>query len=90
MWSPLVKGLAHGVIAESGARGIHDPETGGAATSYRTKAAAEAQGKQFLKDLNVSSIAQLRNVSMKALLKFDSLSDTIYENTRFENLSAFM
>lgn len=24
MWSPLIKGRAHGVIAESGARGPHD------------------------------------------------------------------
>lgn len=91
MWSPLVKGLAHGVIAESGARGPHDPVTGSAATSYRSKAAAESQGKQFVKDLNASSIAQLRKVPMKTLLKYDSLSDTIFDGTQFENLtSAFM
>lgn len=44
MWSPLAKGLAAGIIAESGARGPHDPMTGTVATSYRTKKAAEAQG----------------------------------------------
>lgn len=91
MWSPLVKGLAHGVIAESGARGPHDPVTGSAATSYRSKEAAESHGVRFLEELNVSSIAQLRNVSMETLLEYDSLSDTIFENTQFENLtSAFM
>ncbi|KAJ5602130.1 hypothetical protein N7510_011664 [Penicillium lagena] len=87
MYSPLVKGLSSGIISESGARGIHDPMTGTVATSYRTKAAAEAQGVRFLKNLNVSSIAELRNVSMDALLEYDSLSDTIWEGTPFANLS---
>lgn len=91
MWSPLAKGLVQGVIAESGARGPHDPITGSAATSYRSKAAAESQGESFVKKLNVSSIAQLRNVPMKTLLEYDSLSDTIFDGTRFENLtSSFM
>ena len=91
MWSPLAKGLVQGVIAESGVRGPHDPITGSAATSYRSKAAAESQGESFVKKLNVSSIAQLRNVPMKTLLEYDSLSDTIFDGTRFENLaSSFM
>lgn len=91
MWSPLVKGLVHGVIAESGALGPQDPVTGGAATSYRTKTAAEAQGVRFLKTMNVSSIAQLRNASMESLLKYDSLMDNVYDNTQFENVtSAYM
>ncbi|KAJ6006883.1 hypothetical protein N7451_004827 [Penicillium sp. IBT 35674x] len=87
MWSPLAKGLAEGIISESGARGTHDPMTGTAATSYRTRAAAEAQGINFLKEMNVSSIAELRNVSMDALLEYDSLSDTIFEGTPFNNIS---
>ncbi|KAJ5629167.1 hypothetical protein N7528_002824 [Penicillium herquei] len=92
MWSPLVKGLAQGVIAESGARGPHDPVTGSAATSYRTKGAAERQGVRFLKTMNVTSIDELRNVSMQALLEYDSLDDTTFVNTQFENLTsgAFM
>lgn len=91
MWSPLVKGLVQGVIAESGALGPQDPATGSAATSYRTKAAAEAQGVRFLKTMNTSSISQLRNASMESLLKYDSLMDTVFDNTQFENLtSAFM
>lgn len=87
IYSPLAKDLAQGVIAESGARGVHDPMTGSAATSYRTKDAAEKQGARFLKQMNVSSIAELRNGSTAAILKYDSLSDTIFENTPFANLS---
>ncbi|KAJ5740493.1 hypothetical protein N7493_000365 [Penicillium malachiteum] len=92
MWSPLVKGLAQGVIAESGARGPHDPVTGSAVTSYRTKGAAERQGVRFLKTMNVSSIDELRNVPMQTLLEYDSLDDTTFANTQFENLTsgAFM
>lgn len=88
MWSPLAKGLAEGIISESGARGTHDPMTGTDATSYRTKVAAEAQGVNFLRQMNVSSIAELRNASMETLLGFDSLSDTIWEDTPLANLSA--
>ncbi|CRL26859.1 Acetylcholinesterase, insect [Penicillium camemberti] len=87
MWSPLAEGLAEGIISESGARGTHDPMTGTVATSYRTKTAAEKQGVAFLKEMNVTSISQLRNVSMEALLEYDSLSDTIWEGTPFGNLS---
>lgn len=91
MWSPLSKGLINGVIAESGARGPHDPVTGSAATSYRTKAAAEAAGVETLSLLNISSIAELRNVSMETLLDLGHNSDTIFEGTQFENFtSAFM
>ncbi|PYH88886.1 carboxylesterase [Aspergillus ellipticus CBS 707.79] len=90
MWSPLNDGLVAGVIAESGARGPQDPMTGSAATSHRTKAAAEAQGVEFLKELNVSSIADLRTkVSMDTLLDYDSLSDTTFDDTQFANLSAY-
>ncbi|PYH79231.1 carboxylesterase [Aspergillus uvarum CBS 121591] len=89
MWSPLNKGLVAGVIAESGARGPHDPMTGSAATSYRTKAAAEAQGVEFLKELNVTSLAAARKVPTETLIGYDSLSDTIFEGTQFQNLSSF-
>ncbi|BCS30170.1 carboxylesterase/lipase family protein [Aspergillus puulaauensis] len=91
MWSPLAAGLAAGIIAESGARGPHDPMTGTVATSYRTKKAAEAHGVSFLKTMGKSSIAELRNASMESLLEYDMLSDTIWEGTPFENLTdAFM
>ncbi|KAJ5298094.1 Carboxylesterase type B [Penicillium antarcticum] len=79
MWSPLAKGLAARIISESGARGTHDTMTRTDATSCRAKAAAEKQGVEFLKEMNVASLAQLRNVSTEALLEYDSLSDTIWE-----------
>ncbi|KAK7394017.1 hypothetical protein QQX98_013195 [Neonectria punicea] len=87
MYSPLTKGLVHGVIAESGARGPHDPLTGSLATSYRTKEAAEAGGVSFLKDLNVSSIAQLRAMPKDTLVNAGMTSDTTFEGTRFENVT---
>lgn len=86
MWSPLSRNLIHGVIAESGARGTHDPMTGSAATSWRSKAAAEAFGVTFLTTMNVSTIAELRSVSTDALNQQGSVSDTIFEGTVFENV----
>ncbi|TGO10626.1 hypothetical protein BTUL_0129g00080 [Botrytis tulipae] len=45
---PLTDGMIVGCIPESGARGIHDPETYTLATSHRDKNAAEAAGVEFL------------------------------------------
>lgn len=90
MYSPLVKDQIVGAIAESGARGPHDPETYTLATSYRQKAAAEAYGVTFLAEMNVSTIAELRNVSTEALLTYDSASDTVIVGTAFQNVSGFM
>lgn len=87
MWSPLTKGLVHGVIPESGALGPQNPATAGAATSYRTKAAAEASGVEFLKSMNVTSIEELRNVSTQALVDMGNESDTVFEGTAFENVT---
>jgi carboxylesterase 2 len=86
MWSPLSKGLVHGVIAESGARGPHGPATGSAATSYRTKAAAEADIIAILAKLNVTSISELRNVSWLTLLEYGNEADTTFSDTQFANL----
>ncbi|KAK8224510.1 alpha/beta-hydrolase [Phyllosticta capitalensis] len=89
MWSPLSRDLINGVISESGARGPHDPVTGSAATSWRTKTAAEAEGIDFVKNsLNVSSIAAARNISADALLDYVNESDTIFEGTQFANDSS--
>ncbi|OJD34077.1 carboxylesterase [Diplodia corticola] len=88
MWSPLSKSLISGVIAESGARGTHDPLTGGAATSYRTKDEAEASGVEFLKTLNVSSIDELRSVSTQTLIDNGNENDSTYEGTVFLNVTA--
>ncbi|OMP84331.1 Para-nitrobenzyl esterase [Diplodia seriata] len=88
MWSPLSRGLVHGVIAESGARGPHDPVTGGAATSYREKDAAEAAGVEFLQTMNVSSVDELREVSADALIAQGNGMDTTFVGTAFENVTA--
>lgn len=89
MYSPLTSGMIAGAIAESGARGPHDPETYTLATSYRKKAAALAYGVSFLADMNVSTIAQLRNVSTEALLTYDAAFDTVLVGTAFVNVSGF-
>lgn len=87
MWSPLSKGLVHGVISQSGARGPHDPATGSVATSYNTKSEAENFGVTFLKTMNVSSIAELRNISMAKLIGEGQLmEDDYYDGTAFVNL----
>ncbi|KIY45924.1 carboxylesterase [Fistulina hepatica ATCC 64428] len=89
MWSPLSYSLISGVIAESGARGPHDPLTGSLATSHRNKTEAEASGVKFVASMNVSTIAEMRNLSMDTLLEADNDADTIFVGTRFQNVSAF-
>lgn len=89
MWSPLTKGLAHGVIAESGALGPHDPYTGATATSHRQKGPAEAYGVSFLKTLNVSSIDELRNISMDTLIDYAMASGSVFTGTQFANITTF-
>jgi carboxylesterase 2 len=92
MYSNLTKGLVNGVIAESGARAPRDPMTGSLATSHRTMSAALAQGETFLTNsLNVSSIAEARELSYETLIEYGSLSDTTFDDTIYKNLSsAFM
>lgn len=88
MYSPLTRDFVAGAIAESGARGPHDPLTGSLAVSYRLKDAAEKQGVEFQKKLNASSTAEMRNVSMETLISYQDLDDTTFEGTIFENLTA--
>ena len=88
MYGPLLKNLIICVIPESGARGTHDPFTASAATSYRTKAVAEAYGVKFQKKLNASSISHLRQLPMDTLISHGSASNTIFEGTHFENLTS--
>ncbi|KAI9740215.1 MAG: hypothetical protein M1834_004793 [Cirrosporium novae-zelandiae] len=89
MYSPLSSGMIAGVIAESGARAPHDPMTGGLATSYRQKDEAEASGVSVVASMNLSTIAEMRNLSMETLLTIDTLNATIYVGTHFQNVSAF-
>ncbi|CCD53902.1 similar to prolyl oligopeptidase [Botrytis cinerea T4] len=90
MYSPLTDGMIVGCIPESGARGVHDPETYTLATSHRDKDVAEAAGVDFLSTLNVTTIAELRNISMETLLEYNLISDTVLVGTAFENVSSFM
>lgn len=76
MYSPLSSGKLVGCIAESGVRDPHDPETYGLATAHRELAAALSQGQAFVAEMNVTSIAALRNVSADALLTYDNAMDT--------------
>jgi carboxylesterase 2 len=85
MYSPLSSDKIVGCIAESGVRDPHDPETYGLATSHRLLAPALDQGITFVSEMNVSTIAELRNVSMSDLLEYDSAMDTILDGTVFEN-----
>ncbi|MCJ1441104.1 MAG: hypothetical protein MMC23_001590 [Stictis urceolatum] len=89
-YSPLGKGLFQGVIAESGARGTHDPLTGSLASSHRNLSTAEAQGVTYLQSLNVSSIDQARNTSLATIMSGSNQADTTFENTPFENNQAYM
>jgi len=90
MYSPLTEGMIAGCIPESGARGVHDPETYTLATSHRDKDAAEAAGVEFLSTLNVSSIAELRNISTDTLIGYGNTGDTVLVGTAFENVTTFM
>lgn len=76
MYTPLNTGKLVGCIAESGVRDPHDPETYGLATSYRNMTPALSQGETFVAEMNVTTIAELRNVSMDDLLEYDSAFDT--------------
>ncbi|KAH8660460.1 prolyl oligopeptidase-like protein [Xylariales sp. PMI_506] len=85
MYSPLSNDKIVGSIIQSGVRDPHDPETYGLATSHRWMAPALAQGIEFVSEMNVTSIAELRNVSMEDLLAYDSAMDTILDGTIYEN-----
>lgn len=69
MYTPLTRGMIAGCIPESGARGVHDPQTYSLATSHRDKNLAEAAGVEFLSTLNVTTIAELRDLSADTLLE---------------------
>ncbi|KAJ5903900.1 CAZyme family CE10 [Penicillium tannophilum] len=66
--SASLVGLVYGVISESGARGPYDPATSSVATSYNTKEEAESFGVTFFETMNVTSIAELRELSMATLI----------------------
>ncbi|KAF9631933.1 carboxylesterase [Lasiodiplodia theobromae] len=66
--SPLAKGLFHGMIAESGIRDPFDPLLAGLADSYRSTEFNLKTGINYTTSHNVSTIAELRTLSMEELL----------------------
>lgn len=66
--SPLFNGYFHGGISESGIRYPYDPLLAGLATSYVNMSTAIAHGTNYTTFHNVSSIAELRTLSMEDLL----------------------
>ncbi|PLB47560.1 alpha/beta-hydrolase [Aspergillus steynii IBT 23096] len=66
--SPLAKGLFRGMIAESGIRHPYDPLLAGLADSYQKMEKAVENGINYTTFHNVSTIAELRTLSMEQLL----------------------
>ncbi|GAQ04518.1 fumonisin B1 esterase [Aspergillus lentulus] len=66
--SPLFKGYFHGGISQSGIRYPYDPLLAGLATSYVNMSTALIHGADYIAAHNVSSIAELRTLSMEELL----------------------
>lgn len=88
-FSPQIPGLFQRIISESGARSPHDPLTGSLATSHLTQAQAQAEGIAYLQSLNVSTIAEARNLSLATLLGADDASDTTFDGTSFDGNPAY-
>ena len=65
--SDLTKGLLSGAIAESGLRRPYDPEAATLAENYRTLDTALAISESFMASKNVSTIAEMRELSMDDL-----------------------
>lgn len=65
--SDLTKGLLSGAIAESGLRSPYDPEAATLAENYRTLDTALAISESFMASKNVSTIAEMRELSMDDL-----------------------
>ncbi|PQE26742.1 Carboxylesterase type B protein [Rutstroemia sp. NJR-2017a BVV2] len=66
--SPLFTGSFHGAIAESGIRWPYDTLLAGLATSYVNMSRALEHGVNYTTQHNVSTIAELRTLSMEDLL----------------------
>ncbi|PYH94323.1 carboxylesterase [Aspergillus ellipticus CBS 707.79] len=69
--SPLFEGYFHGAISESGIRYPYDPLLADLATSYVNMSTAIAHGVNYTLYHNVSTIAEMRELSMDELLLGD-------------------
>jgi len=90
VYSPQASGLFQGAIAESGARAPCDPLTESLATSHLDLSTAEAHGTSFLTSLNVSTIAEARNLSLATILGVRTQSDTTFVGTPFDDNEAYI
>ncbi|KAL5342274.1 alpha/beta-hydrolase [Aspergillus crustosus] len=77
--SPLTKGLITGAIIQSGVRDPQDPLCMSAAESYATLDSSYATASSYLQSLNVSTLAEARELPMESLVT-DFLSSA-YELT---------
>jgi len=66
--SPLTAGLIHAAIAESSIRDPYDPEATTLAENYHNLTVGYSTGVEFLAYQNVTTIAQLRQLSMDHLI----------------------
>lgn len=66
--SPIVKGLIKRAIVESGVRDPYDPLCSTLAENYITMDAAYSVSEAYLESVNVSSVDELRDVSMETLV----------------------
>ena len=90
VYSPQASGLFQGAIAESGARAPHDPLTGSLASSHLNLSTAEAHGVTFFNQLNVSTVAQARNLSLSTILGARTPSSTLFVGTPFADNEAYI
>lgn len=83
--SPLTKGLIVGAIIESGVRDPHDPLCTSLAEGYANLSTSLAQGVKFLDYLNVTTIAEARELPYTDLITtsgfFGSVSEWSWEAT---------
>ena len=84
LYSPLAKGLFHGVVIESCVLFPTDPENVGGPTSWRSLAAAEREGLAYMAQFNISSLAALRNLSLATLLPYNSGNDASVSFLQFK------
>jgi carboxylesterase 2 len=66
--SPLFTGYFHGGISQSGIRYPYDTLLAGLATSYVNMSTAITNGESYIKAHNVSTIEQMRTLSMEELI----------------------
>ena len=69
VYSPLSQGLVHGAIAESGALFPRDPSLAYLAAAYRQHDAALAEGRTWMAEHGVSTLAEMRALPVESLMQ---------------------